>query len=114
MPLISILKRGGSFFVAYEKRRLPEDTVKKVGKEIYIKYPKDSWFIMPSQIKSGARKQGLSHRDYNAYTETMDNLHLPKFAQIQLYLIPEDIARKEHRDEQERALDGLWKLAGYD
>lgn len=114
MTLVEMSSRDTNFLLKTTKKTLTQKEVRKIGSPFPIAYSKESWHVSPERIKKIAQKQGISSREYNAYTERVDDTVSPIQARIQLYRIQKNLAREEEQGSNERALDGLWKLAGYE
>jgi len=113
MTLVDICEHKKGFILPATKKILSRKTMTPVSEEFHMPYPDESFHIDIERIKRAARKQGISSREYNAYTEKIDDTRSPIQARISLYLIPKEAAQKEQKASDELGLDGLWEAMGY-
>lgn len=113
MTLVEIIERKTDFYLKETKQTLSREKVTKRGESFHVPYPRETFNLDLQTLKRVARKKGISSHTYNAYTERLDDSSHPIQAQIQLYLIPKEMARAEEKRIDEIGLDALWEAAGY-
>ena len=113
MTLVKICKHKERFVLPATGRKLSQKEITAASNEFHMSYPRESWTILSEEIKRAAQKRRISVREYNSYTENIDDLVSPIKARIQLWKIPEKLANEEEKRSNEIGINGLYEMMGY-